>query len=256
MLTRLCTFFALLAASVQVFAEDIDLSRCEKSLYSQNGEDGVIQNIFQLIAPASRFCVDLGAYDGITGSNVVLFRLQQWDSLSLDRMHATPEYNLFQEFITAENVNKLFDKYHVPSNLDFLNISIDYNDFYIWKALDEKYQPALVVIGFNANHLPSEDLVVKYRPFYCGDGTDYFGASLRALYNLGRSKGYSLVYAEKSGAHLFFIRDDLLEEKNLKFANMNDIEGIYGNIAFASGAHRKDGKNRPYVSSASLLQAN
>ena len=78
--------------------------------------------------------------------------------------------------ITAENITQLFDKYHVPYDLDLLSIDIDYNDFYVWKALDEKYQPAVVVIEYNATHFPSEDKVAKYHPYFAGDGTNYYGA--------------------------------------------------------------------------------
>lgn len=240
-----------------VCAEEIDLSLYEKSLYSQNGEDGVIQKIFQLIEPSSQFCVEFGAYDGITGSNTYLLRSQGWGCLLLDRMFEIPKYNLYKEFITADNITSLFDKYNVPFSLDFLSIDIDYNDFYIWKQLDEKYRPAVVVIEYNATHLPSEDKVVQYFPYFSGDGTNYYGASILALYNLARSKGYSLVYAEREGVNLFFIRDDLIQDKHLNFKNINDVNKIYHYPTYGkgpNGGHRQDTKNREYLRSVDLLK--
>ena len=239
------------------FAEEIDLSIYEHSLYSQNGEDGVISKIVQLIQPANLFCVEFGAYDGITTSNTYLLRLQGWDCLLLDRMFEDRSQKLYKEFITAENITSLFDKYKVPHDLALLSIDIDYNDFYVWKALDKKYQPAVVVIEYNASFPPNEDKIAKYKPFYCGDGTNYYGASILALYNLGRSKGYSLVYVEHAGVNLFFIRDDILEVKNLKFKNMNKVEKLYQFPRYGkgpNGGHAEDPRKREFVASSDLLK--
>ncbi|HNA62898.1 MAG TPA: hypothetical protein PKW79_07465, partial [Rhabdochlamydiaceae bacterium] len=62
-------------------------------------------------------------------------------------------------------------------------------------------------------------------PYYCGDHTNYFGASILALYRLGRSKGYSLLYAEQTGHRLFFIRDEMIGQ--LSFKKMNLVEELY-----------------------------
>lgn len=249
--------FLLIASFSSLLAEEIDLSRYETSIYSQNGEDGVIAKIFKLFNPSSRFCVEFGAYDGMTGSNTYLLRKQGWDCLLLDRMYEIPELKLYKAFITAENINELFEMHGVPHEFDLLSIDIDYNDFYIWKALDEKYKPAVVVIEYNATHLPDEDKVIKYKPYFCGDGTNYYGASILALYNLGRSKGYSLVYAEQAGVNLFFIRDEIIQKFGLHFQHMNDVKKIYCSPTYGkgpNGGHRQDPKNREYLSSKELLE--
>ena len=166
----------------------------------------MLRKLFQLIKPTSQFCVELGASDGVSGSYTYLLRLQGWDCLLLDRSHDMPMYHLHKEFITAQNINKLFEKYQVSNEFDLLTIDLRYNDFHIWKALDETYKPRVVVISYNATHLPDVDQVVKYRPFYLGNGTNNFGASILALYNLGKSKGYSLIYAEKGVKSLLCTR--------------------------------------------------
>jgi len=233
-----------------------DLSSYEKSLYSFRGEDGIIARIFQLISPSSHYLVEFSAGDGITGSNTYLLRHQGWKCLLLDRTHEMLDFNLFKEFITAENINQIFSQYSVPRNLDLLCID-SYNEFYIWKNLDSQYKPRVVVIKYNGTHLPNEDKVAKYRPYYCGDETNYFGASILAMYNLGRAKGYSLIYAESVGVNLFFIRDDVLQQSGIHFKNVNDVEKIYRYPAYGkgpNGGHRQDLKNRPYVNSTELLR--
>jgi len=250
MLRKLAACFIFLTISWNVFGEEIDLYPYEKSLYSPNGEDGVIRKLFQLIQPASQFCVELGASDGVSGSYTYLLRLQGWDCLLLDRSHDLPAYKLHKEFITGENINKLLEKYKVPQEFDLLTIDLGYNDYHIWKALDPAYLPRVVLISYNATHLPHENKVVKYRPFYAGNGTNYFGASILALQNLGKSKGYTLVYAEKKGLNLFFVRNDILLQKELLFKNVNHVEEIYRLPDYGNGpngGYPQDLKNQEYV---------
>jgi hypothetical protein len=248
------TFLALICLAL--IGKEIDLSLYDKSLYSQNGEDGVLAELFQLIPPRSKFCVEFGAYDGVTGSNTYLLRLQGWDCVQFDRQYQIAKHKVFKEFITAETINEIFERHKVPPDLDLLSIDIDYNDFYIWQALDPKYKPAVVVIEYNASHLPDEDKVVKYRPYYIGDNTNYYGASILALYRLGRSKGYSLVYAEANGVNLFFVRDELLPA-GIEFKNMNQVEKIYRYPTYGkgpNGGHPEDYKMRAYLTSEDLIR--
>lgn len=253
----ICAIF--LCASAALCAEEIDLSRHEKTLYSQNGEDGVIAKLVQLIHPAPGFCIEFGAFDGVTGSNTYLLRRQGWDCMLLDRGFDIPEYKQHKEFITAQNINSLFEKYNVPAQIDLMSIDIDFNDFYIWNAIEEKYNAAIVILEYNGSHPPDQDRVVKYHPYYLGDGTNYFGGSILAMYRLGSRKGYSLVYAEQSGTNLFFVRNDIVEglcKKNITFKNINDVEKIYRRPTYgksADGGHPNDSKNRRYLTSEEIL---
>jgi len=187
----------------------LDLSHCEKSVYSPNGEDGIIAKIFQEIKPISKICVELTT--DLKGSNISLLRLQNWRMFSFNSLFQIPDLDFYQESVSAENINSLFDKYLVPYQLDCLSITLDNNNFNIWEALDKKYTPTVVIIGYNALLGPTAD----------------FATSITAFYKLGRAKGYSLVLAEKTGANLFFIRDEVLKEKNLQVRYINQIEKIF-----------------------------
>jgi len=129
--------------------------------------------------------------------------------------------NIKKEIVTAENIQSLFQKYNVPKNFDLLSIDIDFNDYWIWKAITE-YYPRVVVIEYNSSLPLSESRVVPYDPESIQDGTNYFGASLLALEKLGSTKGYKLVGCDNKGINAFFCKNDLIKGTMTK-----DIQDLY-----------------------------
>jgi hypothetical protein len=113
-----------------------------------------------------------------------------------------------REFITAENITQLFHTHHVPVDFDLLSIDIDGNDFWVWRAVTA-HHPRVVVIEYNASVPPTESRVIAYDPDFRWSGTDYFGASLLALQQLGGEKGYRLVGCDRSGTNAFFVLEDI-----------------------------------------------
>jgi len=233
---------------------EIDLSEFEAHFASQGGEDGIIETFFSLVEPQSKFCVEFGAGNGFDISNTYYLRkIKNWKALLLECTKEDLSLNLHQAFVTSENINALFAKYHVPENVDFISIDIDFNDLYVWHALDTKYKPALICIEYNNSLGPKADKTVVYNPLAVWDETSYFGASVTALYQIGRQKGYSLIYMEKNGLNCFFARDDILEDlknKGIYFKNVNDISKLFINN---HGCFPQDPLNRPFISAKDFL---
>jgi len=187
----------------------IDLSKHEKQIYSQQGEDGIIQAILDEIGTTNKVAVEFGALDDLTDDTLNL-KNHGWKVYQINGEQYTP--SIHKAWMTAENCNDVFTELKIPKEFDVLSIDVDFNDYYIWEALE--YRPRLLVIEHNASIPPTEARVVRYEPKRVWDGTNYFGASLLALEKLGKKKGYSLVYVESMGVNAFFVRDDCLT-KNL-----------------------------------------
>lgn len=119
------------------------------------------------------------------------------------------------ERVTAGNIQELFKKYDVPKDFDLLSIDIDFNDYWVWKAITD-YSPRVVVIEYNSSIPPTESRAVPYDPDARWDGTSYFGASLLALQNLGLKKGYTLVGCNDHGVNAFFCKRELVERFKIK----------------------------------------
>lgn len=112
-----------------------------------------------------------------------------------------------EDWITAENVNDL-----VRGPIGILSIDIDGNDYWIWKAL--KADPDVICIEYNPWFGPNESWTIRYSPENKWDHTDNYGASLTALYELGKSRGYQLVGCDSTGVNAFFVK---------KNANLPDL---------------------------------
>lgn len=235
---------------------EIDLGKFERMVYSQGGEDGIIEAFFSLVEPQSKFCVEFGASNGFYISNTYYLRnMKNWNALLMEYTNENLAINLHKEFVNAENINDLFMKYNVPENVDFISIDIDFNDLYVWHALDSKYKPALVAIEYNNSLGPIQDKTVIYDPHGVWDETNYFGASATALYEIGRKKGYSLIYMEKNGINCFFARDDVLkalENNGIHFKNVNDVSKLFINN---HGCFPQDPSHRPFTSAKEFLKS-
>ena len=139
------------------------------------------------------------------------------------RYHDNPRVTLLNEFIYKENINDLFKRAGVPKDFEVLSIDVDGPDYYLWQALTD-FKPKIVLIESNPSIPPGESYVVAEADAFRLSGTAQEGASLQSLYELGRQKGYHLIYIELSGANLFFIHDSCLE--------YFDIEGITPDILY------------------------
>lgn len=184
------------------------LTGFEKKIFSQNGEDGIITAIFNAIGIKNYYFVEFGVGDG-TECNTRLLRENGWQGLWMDGMSSS-NTNIQHEIVTAENINSLFEKYCVPNEFDLLSIDIDSNDYWIYKAIDRKYSPRVIVVEYNGSYPPPQSKTVLYDPHLTWRGTDYFGASLNAWVNILSKRGYSLVGCESRGVNAFFIKNELI----------------------------------------------
>jgi hypothetical protein len=200
------------------------LERYGFKVYSQQEEDGIIQEIFQRIGTTDRRFVEFGVENGLENNTIKLL-LEGWRGLWIDGndKYITEIKNRFEDvlengrltaiqaFITVENINELIGSWG-NGEIDLVSIDIDGNDFHIWQAL-AAVTPRVVVIEYNAKFRPPLSIVQNYSAEFVWSGTDYFGASLEALTRLGRRLGYSLVGTNLCGSNAFFVRTDLVGDK-------------------------------------------
>jgi hypothetical protein len=203
-------------------------------IYSQNDEDGIIQEIFRRIGIGNRRFVEFGVQKGFE-CNTAKLLIEGWRGLWIEsssgsvaqiRKHFEDflrdgRLTLVEKLVTAENINALFSETGFVGEIDALCIDIDFNDYWVWKAI-EVATPRVVVIEYNCALRPPLSLVVPYEPTRVWNGGNYFGASLEALVRLGRAKGYRLVGCCFAGVNAFFVREDLCGDLFLETATAEE----------------------------------
>ena len=181
--------------------DQFNINLHEKKIYSQNGEDGIIEFIFSKIGITNKFSVEFGVGNGFECNTILLLERMGWNGLMMDygadqkikwtsvlnkawsnrklglkdnlkkdvtflkkivkQSERTTQFqtDIKNERITAENIQDLFQKYHVPKKFDLLSIDIDYNDYWVWKSIVD-YFPRVVIIEYNSSIPPSESRAV------------------------------------------------------------------------------------------------
>lgn len=195
------------------------ITHFHRSVYSQNGEDGILAEIFSRIKTTNKVFVEFGAH-GVKNNSTYLL-IKNWSgfwigggkkakaavSKNFDDVLQKQQLVFKETWIDAENIEDIFDAMHVPTAFDFLSIDIDGNDYWVWKAI-KKFSPRVVAIEYNATIPPSDVWIMNYNPHHVWNHTSYYGTSLKALEMLGKEKGYSLVGCDFSGCNAFFVRND------------------------------------------------
>ena len=206
------------------------IERYEYSLFSQNGEDGILRYIFSEIGIASKFFFEFG-FGVLQNNSARLMLKDDFDGVFVDGSQRT--VSLFNrcaesfglrnvravtQFLNRENLEDIISNNNIPKELDLLSIDVDGNDYWFWDCIDS-IKARVVVIEYNASLGPDLSLSVVYDPDFDRhakhDSGFYCGASLAALTTLGKRKGYSLVGCDSNGVNAFFVRNDCMNE-NLK----------------------------------------
>ena len=201
------------------------IEKYEYSLFSQNGEDGILRYLFSEIGFRSKLFLEFGfgvtennslrlilkeAFGGvfIDGSELPVIEL----NLALNALGIT-NVRAINTFITLENIKTILSKSGLPEDIDLLSIDVDGNDYWFWEGI-KCLSPRIVVIEYNASLGPQLSLTVPYDSLFDRHQKHpsgfYCGASIAALERLGKKKGYCLIGCDSSGINAFFIREDCL----------------------------------------------
>jgi len=199
-------------------------------VYSENGEDGYIAEIFRRVGgPAygtHGTFVEIGVHDGLRNNTRFLLE-QGWSGLWIEGdtaaaaragttfcdYLASGQLRLIVETATPDNINDLVSA-HGRLPIDLLSLDIDQHTHCVWEAL--RAPAAVHCIEYNASLPPSLALCVPYDPQVVWDYTSYFGAGLKALEHIGRAKELNLVGCDSQGVNAFFVASALYAERFLE----------------------------------------
>ena len=201
-----------------------DLLVYKRNVFSQNGEDGIIKRIFEVIGIERATCCEFGAWDGIHLSNCRQLILQGWKGIMIEG--DPTKYRLLAQTYAGTSrvqcVNAFVDGVTNKlsrvasgggvSDLDFLSIDIDGLDYEILDGLD--VMPRVICIEVNAGHNPlSRDRLPRRI------AKDNVGQPLGVFSEVANAKGYGLVCYT---GNAFYVRNDIL--KSFGMTSKSDLE--------------------------------
>jgi hypothetical protein len=220
------------------------LNEAARDVTSQFGEDGILAAIFDAIGRRSRWCVEFGAWDGEHLSNTWdLIHNQGWSAVLIegnpDRARALAETVSARDDVAVReayvswhgenSLDALLAPTALPREFDLLSVDIDGNDWHVWREFNG-YRPRVVVIEFNPT-APNELYFVQD-----ADPAINQGASLLAMIELGRFKGYELAAVTFTNA--IFV---LAEEFPVLGIEDNSIDALHAPQIDMAVCHGYDG---------------
>lgn len=203
----------------------LEIEDHEEKIYSQAGQDGVLEFIFEKLGDEIKndtpFCVEFGfnadTLEGGSGSNVANLILNNgWNGLLLDSDYENLDINLHKHYLTSDNICEIFKSYNVPKEPEYISIDVDSTDLWLFKSVLSKYNPMVISVEYNP-HFPitraitiDNDTNIAVSKLRGREKRRVYGASLLAMDMVGKEFGYSLAYVAK-GLDSFFIRNDLIK---------------------------------------------
>ena len=191
-------------------------------VFSQFDEDGLLLYILSVIGMGRRRCIDIGCGRpmgsnsanlfvnwlfkgvGIDGNHADVQAARRWYSRCRSTMFSPPA--ILHKIVTEQNINELVQaSEEAGSPLDVMSLDIDGIDFWVWKNL--RSSPRVVIAEFNPAIPQGHSVTVPRREPITTTvhlKAGYYGCSLEALVELGRSKGYRLV-GVSAGVNAFFV---------------------------------------------------
>jgi hypothetical protein len=195
-----------------------DLTARRFRLRSQNEEDGIILALLNVGGVKNRRFVEIGC--GRTGGNAALLAYEcGWSGLMVDanpaaietvkrRFHHNAQVMAVVAEVSAANINDLLKANGFAGEVDLFSLDIDSYDYWVLDALDV-CSARVLVVEYNAAFGPARAVTIPREQPLSGAPSWYRGASLAALEQAARRKGYRLVACENSGVNAFFLRNDV-----------------------------------------------
>lgn len=239
-----------------------DLSKAEFRVFSQWGEDGIIEWLVRHVeVPNTRF-VEFGVGNFYEANCRFLLLNRNWKGLVMDSsaeymtglrneaIHWKHDLTAAPAFVSVENINGLIGDHGFAGPLGILSIDIDGNDYWIWKAIT-CVDPAIVICEYNPIFGDTRAVSVPYDANFtrfAGHSSGlYFGCSIAALRHLAEQRGYAFVGTNSNGINAFFVRNDLassvlslLGECRAYPSRHRDSRDQGGQLSYTGGVARFD----------------
>ncbi len=217
----------LLSETVKPKKRIVSLSEVEFKVFSQWGDDGIIQWLASNLEFPDKTFVEFGVENYRESNTRFLMMNNNWSGLVMDGSESNVsqiinseyfwKFNLSAKavFIDTDNINSLLSSSELRKEVGILHIDLDGNDYWIWKEI-KVISPIVVILEYNSIFGIDRSITIPYDKSFNRTNAHYsnlyYGASLRALHQLSADKGYSFIGCNSAGNNAYFVRKDKLND--------------------------------------------
>ncbi len=238
------------------------LHDAEFKVFSQWGDDGIIQYLIHYLEIENKVFIEFGVEDYEESNTRYLLMNNNWTGLVIDGSSANVDkiknsdlywkydFTAKTAFITSENINTLIKEAGIIGEIGLLHIDIDGNDYWIWKALTI-VEPIIMIVEYNSLFGSDLPITIPYKEDF--NRTDahysnlYAGASIVSLCDLAKEKGYAFIGSNSAGNNAYFVKKNYLKNLTPLSAEDGYIESKFresrnreGKLTFLRGKERLD----------------
>ncbi|TRO63926.1 hypothetical protein [Christiangramia sabulilitoris] len=228
----------------------VPLQNTEFKVFSQWGDDGIIQYLINYLSIENKTFVEFGVEDYLESNTRFLLMNNNWSGLILDGSKSNIDkikrstiywkYDLIAKhaFVTTENINELIKDEGIEGEIGLLHIDIDGNDYWIWKAL-EVVDPIIMIVEYNSIYgskraitIPYSEDFYRFKAHYSGL---YAGASLKAMCKLAEKKDYNFIGCNSAGNNAYFVKKGYSKDLKILDPETGYIESRFRESRDANG---------------------
>ncbi len=236
------------------------LEEVEFQVFSQFGEDGIIQWLIHNVDIESKTFVEFGVEDYTEANTRFLLMNNNWSGLVMDGSESNMnrlknweclwKYDLavVAAFITKDNINQLIGEAGFKGDIGILSVDLDGNDWWILNAI-ECVSPRILICEYNNIFGADKMVTVPYdAEFFRTEkhySNLYWGCSIAAFCGWAEKKGYYYMGSNSAGNNAFFVRKDCIESCKVPEKANIFVESKYresrdekGNLTYLRGADR------------------
>jgi|TARA_B100002003_G_scaffold172253_1_gene160229 hypothetical protein len=240
------------------------LNDLDYKVFSQNGEDGIIDYLLSRLNIAKPKFVEIGVGDYSESNTRFFFERTSCKGMIIDCLQNLKaqvskniklwkgDLTIVEGFINSQNIREILNKNGFDNNLDLFSLDIDGIDYWILKSLPENFSK-IAVIEYNSVFGPNLEISVPNIKEFNRTAYHYsnlcWGASLKALVKLMESKNFVFVGTNYVRCNAFFvlknyldnIRTILPEKHNFELhtdSNIRESRDKYGKLNYVSGKDR------------------
>jgi hypothetical protein len=206
------------------------LAEVEFQVFSQFGDDGIIQWLVQQLPSINPTFIEFGVENYREANTRFLLVNNNWSGFvmdgsaeNMDALKGEQLYTFFDlqatcSFITSANINQLLSTTGFSKEPGILSIDIDGNDYWVWKAISG-IKPAIIICEYNSLYGFSRPYTIPYQEDFVR-GTkypfNYYGISLKSACDLAAERGYSFIGCNSAGNNAYFIENGCMPHIGIK----------------------------------------